>query len=378
MIPQRTLAGTCEITTGQLSITQRPPVYTGEISALRVAVSFTFQGSAYTIPNDVEAEMYLKFPNTEKMTVSVPMEISGATATGVLSGEQTGIAGYPLLIVQLNDTQSDAVIVACATPVKVSDVRGKMVVDTRAPTPSEIIYVGRSPYINQTTGSWMIWDTDQAKYVDTGVVARGLPATFTAQATTLPAGSPATASIGGTVENPVLNLGIPKGQDSAVLSVNSKTGNVQLNDEDIPSTTVSGQTTVEGALSSLNSQKVKDIRYNNSNNRKLQQSKDGSTYSDVMTVDDTPTSGSANPVSSNGAYLSRVLVVSGTFSSSNGTNAISNANITATMVVINSILGTPSAQTSDWTITTTAGAATLTSGTISGQTTVTLYLMEQR
>lgn len=42
-------------------------------------------------------------------------------------------------------------------------------------------------------------------------------------------------------------------------------------------------------------------------------------------------------------------------------------------VVINSILGTPSAQTNDWTVATSDGSLTV-SGTISGSTTLTLYL----
>lgn len=58
---------------------------------------------------------------------------------------------------------------------------------------------------------------------------------------------------------------------------------------------------------------------------------------------------------------------------------VSNANIESDMVVVNSVLGTPSAQTADWTITTSNGSLTI-SGTsaISGSTTATLYLMKSR
>lgn len=52
---------------------------------------------------------------------------------------------------------------------------------------------------------------------------------------------------------------------------------------------------------------------------------------------------------------------------------ISNSKITADMKVINAILGTPSVQLSDWTVTTSAGSAVV-SGTISGSTTLTLEL----
>lgn len=54
---------------------------------------------------------------------------------------------------------------------------------------------------------------------------------------------------------------------------------------------------------------------------------------------------------------------------------ISNTNITAKHVVINSVLSNPSAQTGDWTVTTSSGSAVV-SGSISGTTNITLYLAE--
>lgn len=56
---------------------------------------------------------------------------------------------------------------------------------------------------------------------------------------------------------------------------------------------------------------------------------------------------------------------------------VTNANITSDMVVVNSVLGTPSAQTGDWTVTTANGSLTV-AGNISGSTTLTLYLMKSR
>jgi hypothetical protein len=58
---------------------------------------------------------------------------------------------------------------------------------------------------------------------------------------------------------------------------------------------------------------------------------------------------------------------------------VTNANIESDMVVVNSVLGTPSAQTADWTVTTANGSLTI-SGTnaISGSTTLTLYLSKSR
>lgn len=56
---------------------------------------------------------------------------------------------------------------------------------------------------------------------------------------------------------------------------------------------------------------------------------------------------------------------------------ISNASVTSDMVVVNSVLSSPSAQTSDWTVTTSNGSLTI-SGSISGSTTATLDLMRSR
>lgn len=56
---------------------------------------------------------------------------------------------------------------------------------------------------------------------------------------------------------------------------------------------------------------------------------------------------------------------------------ITNVNVTADMVVVNWTLGTPVAQTGDWTVNTSNGSLTI-SGTISGSTTLKLYLVKGR
>lgn len=56
---------------------------------------------------------------------------------------------------------------------------------------------------------------------------------------------------------------------------------------------------------------------------------------------------------------------------------VSNNNITENHVVVNSVLSNPSAQTSDWTVVTSNGSLQIT-GSISGNTTLTLYLAKQR
>lgn len=64
---------------------------------------------------------------------------------------------------------------------------------------------GVTPHIGDN-GNWFLGDTD------TGIVAEGAtPNIQIGEVTTLPAGSQATASMGGTAAAPLLNLGIPKG-----------------------------------------------------------------------------------------------------------------------------------------------------------------------
>lgn len=66
-----------------------------------------------------------------------------------------------------------------------------------------------------------------------------------------------------------------------------------------------------------------------------------------------------------------VVINCGTVSSLPATK--SNANILASHVVLKSELGTPSAQTSEWSVDTSAGSLVI-SGNIDGSTTVKLYL----
>lgn len=56
---------------------------------------------------------------------------------------------------------------------------------------------------------------------------------------------------------------------------------------------------------------------------------------------------------------------------------ISNAGITANHVVVNSVLSNPSAQTGNWTVTTSSGSLTI-SGTINGTTNISLYIALRR
>lgn len=76
------------------------------------------------------------------------------------------------------------------------------------------------------------------------------------------------------------------------------------------------------------------------------------------------------------ASEAKVLVLSSS-SFSSLPQTITNANITSDMVCVHSELSNPSAQTADWTVSTTSGSLSV-SGSISGSTTVKLYMMKSR
>lgn len=220
MIPQRTFEAECEISTGTLSVMKIPPLFTGEASALAVSVSLKNNGSAYTPASGVTAEMYLYFPNTENMTQAVSMTISGNTVSGVLPASQTGIDGYPLLVIQLTDATTGAIIVAASYQLHMRKARGQYILTTEAPNPSEIIYIGRAPYINSTTYTWMVWDNDLGDYVDTNINAIG----------------------------------------TGARSVNSvlpdQSGNIDISETNIPSTQFTGKTNIGAALKYVNDERA--------------------------------------------------------------------------------------------------------------------------
>lgn len=171
-IPTRTLAATIEISTGAMTITSQPPEFVGEVSATAVEISLLMGGEAYT-PSGVSALMYLYWPGTPKMTEAVALTIDGSVLRGNLTDAMTVRPGCPLLVIQLVDGGTGDVIVAAASPIQITQVRGSMVVSTRPADPEEIVYVGRAPYINPSTLTWMQWDATSRSYVDSGVYAVG-------------------------------------------------------------------------------------------------------------------------------------------------------------------------------------------------------------
>ena len=171
-IPQRTLSGTCEISTGVLEITNMPPAYTGEIGSVKIEIEFTNNGSAYNIPSGTSATMYLYYPAKNQMTRSVTMSISGDTVSGAFGEDDMLLSGTPNIVVQLIDTSSGNLIVACTIPIKVTATRAPGIVTVEPATPDEIVYLGRSPYVGEN-GNWYEWNADTASYTDTGISAQG-------------------------------------------------------------------------------------------------------------------------------------------------------------------------------------------------------------
>lgn len=92
-------------------------------------------------------------------------------------------------------------------------------------------------------------------------------------------------------------------------------------------------------------------------------------------IDAAPTADSVNLVTSGGvkAALDSEVIVVNLASFSSLPQTVSNAAIKADHVVLDSTLGTPSAQTGDWTVTTANGSLTI-SGNISGSTTLKIVL----
>lgn len=465
---KRTLSGVVEISTAALTVTSQPPVFTGEVGALEVSVSFLMNGEAADITAYI-AEMYLFWPERRQMSEAVQMAVDGATAVGSFGEELTALAGAPLFIIQLTD-ENGTLIVACAQPLQITQSRGDVVVTTRPPTPSEVVYVGRSPYVDPVTKEWMQWDAAAGAYVSTGVstdkaaedaesaaeraedaadalddltveavkVAAGGTPTATVSdvdghkhivfgivtgdtgatpdmkigtVETLPEGSSATASITGTAEKPVLSLGIPTGATGAKGDTGStpalSVGTVETLGEDEQATvTITGTEKnpvlnfgiPQGKTGSASGVYATNVPMSASDPTTVAQAIAAAgkvetvagvgvaagTKNVPLTASDIPVSSSdSTKISTKLASLettaSELRILKITFSSfSSLPQTVTNSNITTDMVCIHSELGTPSAQTSDWTVNTDTAGKVAVSGSISGSTTLTLYLAKSR
>lgn len=313
-IPRRIIQATCDIDAGTLDFGALGPVFTGENEATGLEIALKKGGNAYS-PSGVLAEVYLYWPGTPNMSETVEMTISGSTVTGTIPDALTVLPGCPLMVLQLTDEGSGELIVAAAAPVSITKVRGNLIISSRTPSPSEVIYVGRSPYVGQN-GHWYEWSVLIRDYVDTGINAKGdtgdaagfgtptasVDANVGTPSVTVTASGPNTAkvfsfsfhnlkgvkgdtgqaagfgtpaaSVDSSVGTPSVtvtasgpdtakvftftfhNLKGDKGDTGPTRTVNAQSpdanGNVTVKDEHIASTAISGQSTVKAALTSLN------------------------------------------------------------------------------------------------------------------------------
>ena len=131
-------------------------------------------------------------------------------------------------IAQAGSQQAQAVQEAGTAAVSaVNDARDEAVEEIEAASV-------HAPQVNPDTGYWQVWDAVSGQYVDTDTKAEGpqgetgaTPQLTVGAVTTLEPGEDATVTITGTAEAPVLNFGIPKGEQ----------GDGSTSGSDLPATT---------------------------------------------------------------------------------------------------------------------------------------------
>lgn len=169
--PTRKLTAVCEITTGQLHDVVLPPAYEGEAGAIQVSITLQSGGTAANV-SDMKASMYLYDKCTDAMTDEVSMSFSGSTVIGTMPSAFFSISARMLLCILLTDTATGRTMTVGTLPLEVKNVRGGKLLSLRAPTPSEVVYVGRAPYIG-ANNHWMVWNNDTQSYEDSGVLCVG-------------------------------------------------------------------------------------------------------------------------------------------------------------------------------------------------------------
>ena len=170
-IEQKILAGNCEITTGAFTPTTAMPTFQGENNAVRMEITFFDDGVAYNIPSGVDVRAHLYYAARPAMTQSLQMEVVGNLATLDVSDLFTAVSGTPLMVVRLVDSSGD-IQVSCAFGVNVKPTLSGTVIYLLPPSPDEIIYVGRSPYVGNN-GNWWTFDNDLHVFVDSGYASTG-------------------------------------------------------------------------------------------------------------------------------------------------------------------------------------------------------------
>ena len=170
-IEQKILAGNCEITTGAFTPTTSMPTFQGENNAVRMEITFFNDGAAYNIPSGIDVRAHLYYAARPAMTQSLQMEVVGNLATLDVSDLFTAVSGTPLMVVRLVDSSGD-IQVSCTFGVNVKPTLSGTVIYLLPPSPDEIIYVGRSPYVGNN-GNWWTFDNDLHVFVDSGYASTG-------------------------------------------------------------------------------------------------------------------------------------------------------------------------------------------------------------
>lgn len=181
-------------------------------------------------------------------TVTGQITQTGATQVGAVQSAGTTQVG---LVNAAGQQQAENVAQAGAQQVQAVQTAGTSAVgdinDARDDAVEEIETANaHAPQINPDTGYWQTWDAETGEYVDTTTKAQGpqgnkgdtgnpgpqgetgaTPQMTIGTVTTLDPGEDATVTITGTAETPVLNFGIPKGEQ----------GDGSTSGSDLPATT---------------------------------------------------------------------------------------------------------------------------------------------
>ena len=214
---------------------------TADVQAAKDAAAAAAQSA-----KDAAAEL----PKVQQAGQTVIGQIAqtGATQVGAVQSAGTTQVG---LVNAAGQQQAENIAQAGSQQVQAVQAAGTAAVgtvnDARDDAVEEIETANaHSPQINDDTGYWQTWDTETGQYVDTTTKAQGpqgnkgdtgdpgpqgetgaTPQLTVGAVTTLEPGEDATVTITGTAEAPVLNFGIPKGEQ----------GDGSTSGSDLPATT---------------------------------------------------------------------------------------------------------------------------------------------
>lgn len=156
----------------------------------------------------------------------VALERDGDTVIWVITSTDTaqaGRTGRAELRYYVDDTLAKsaislvAVAPTIAVPLEVPDPPGQSWLDQAIEAGNKVEAAaegaGKQPKLSDHN-TWLVWDAESGAWVDTGVSTGVMPNLQIGEVETLEPDEEATATITGTQEEPLLNLGIPKGKGS--------------------------------------------------------------------------------------------------------------------------------------------------------------------